>query len=326
MIGTAKPKVVVTRRWPAAVEAALAERFDVTFNSGDRPLTPCELRNAILNADAVLPTATDRIDASILDMGTPRTRILANYGIGTSHIDVAAAKGLDITVTHTPDVLSECTADLTFMLMLMAARRANEGEDELRAADWQGWHPTHMLGTKVSGKCLGLIGFGRVGQAVARRAHWGFGMDVVAYDPAPIAPETYSVAGVRQAASIDEVLRYADFVSLHCASTSENRHLIDALALNRMKPDAFLINTAGGGLIEEQALLHALWFDTIAGVALDVFAGEPNVMPELRQCKNAVLLPNLGSATRETREAMGFRVVENLQDFFAGKEPRDLVV
>lgn len=325
MTAQSKPKVVVTRRWPAAVEAALAENFDVTLNPGDRPLTPYELRQAMLTADAVLPTVTDRIDASVLDMDTPRTRILANYGIGYSHIDVDAARCLDISVTHTPDVLSECTADLTFMLMLMAARRAGEGEDELRDTRWAGWRPTHMLGTKVSGKTLGLIGFGRVGQAVARRARWGFGMEVVAYDTTPIAPETYSLAGVRAASSMEEVLQAADFVSLHCGAGPENRHLIDAFRLDQMKPEAFLINTAGGGLIDEQALVHALWFETIAGAGLDVYAGAPDVLPELRRCRNAVLLPNLGSATRETREAMGFRVVENLADFFAGREPRDLV-
>jgi glyoxylate reductase len=252
-----KPKVVVTRRWPAAVEAALTERFDVSLNPGDRPLTPYQLRDAMLNADAVLPTVTDRIDASVLDLDAPRARILANYGIGYGHIDIDAARHLQIAVTHTPDVLSECTADLTFMLMLMAARRAGEGECELRGAEWEGWHPTHMLGTKVSGKTLGLIGFGRVGQAVARRAHWGFGMEVVAYDPAPIAPETYSLAGVHAAQSMEEVLAAADFVSLHCSAGPENRHLIDAFRLDQMKPDAFLINTASGGLIDEQALVHA---------------------------------------------------------------------
>lgn len=320
-----KPKIVVTRRWPAAVEAALSEKFDVTFNRGDRALTPYELRDAMLNADAVLPTVTDRIDAGILDLEHPRARILANYGIGTSHIDVDAARDLRITVTHTPDVLSECTADLTLMLMLMAARRAGEGEDELKSARWQGWHPTHMLGTKVSGKCLGLIGFGRVGQAVARRAHWGFGMDVVAHDTGDIAEAAFTTAGARAAGSIEEVLAQADFVSLHCPADAATRHLIDARRLDQMKPDAFLINTAGGGLIDERALVHALWFETIAGAGLDVFAGQPDVLPELRDCANAVLLPNLGSATRETREAMGFRVVENLCDFFAGREPRDLV-
>ena len=320
-----KPKVVVTRRWPASVEAALAERFDVTFNPGDRALTPYELREAMLTADAVLPTVTDRIDASVLDLEQPRARILANYGISTSHIDIKAARGLQIAVTHTPDAVSECTADLTLMLMLMTARRALEGEDELRSAEWEGWHPTHMLGTSVAGKCLGLIGFGRIGQAVARRAHWGFGMDVVAYDPALIAPETYTLAGVRKVQSTEEVLQAADFVSLHCPATPGNRHLIDAFRLDQMKPEAFLINTAGGGLIDEQALVHALWFETIAGAGLDVYAGGTDLHPDLRQCRNAVLLPNLGSATQETREAMGFRVVENLNDFFAGKEPRDLV-
>jgi len=320
-----KPKVVVTRRWPAAVEAALAERFDVTFNRTDRALTACELKSAMLTADAVLPTVTDRIDAGILDIAQPRAKILANYGIGYGHIDINAARGHDIAVTHTPDDLSDCTADLTLMLMLMIARRAGEGESELKSAQWQGWHPTHLLGTKVSGKTLGLIGFGRVGQAVAKRAHWGFGMDVVAYDPEPVSTQAYGTTGARSAASVDEVLPQADFVSLHCPANTGTRHLIDARRLDLMKPDAFLINTAGGGLVDERALVHALWFETIAGVGLDVFAGEPDILPELRTCNNAVLLPHQGSATRETREAMGFRVVDNLCDFFAGRAPRDLV-
>jgi glyoxylate reductase len=320
-----KPKVVVTRRWPEAVEAALLEDFDVTFNRKDHALTSAELKDAVRFADAVLPTVTDRIDARVLEDAKPRTRILANYGVGYSHIDMEAARNHGITVTNTPDVLSDCTADLTLTLMLMAARRASEGEREVRTGAWEGWRPTHLLGAKVSGKTLGIIGFGRIGQEVAKRAHHGFGMRVLVFNRSPLAADVLAETGAEPVASIDELLPQADFVSLHCPGGAANKHLIDARRLDLMKSSAFLINTARGEVVDERALVHALSFETIGGAGLDVFNGEPNVLPELRACENAVLLPHLGSATRETREAMGYRVVQNLKDFFEGRPPRDLV-
>ncbi len=320
-----KPKVVITRRWPKAVEAALVEDFDVTFNRQDRALTADELKDAVHFADAVLPTVTDRIDARVLDDANPRTKILANYGVGYSHIDIDSAKTHGITVTNTPDVLSECTADLTLTLMLMAARRASEGEREVKTGTWSGWRPTHLLGSKVSGKTLGIIGFGRIGQEVAKRAHHGFGMRVLAFNRSPIAQGLLTKTGAESVASIDELLPQADFVSLHCPGGAANKHLIDCRRLGLMKESAFLINTARGEVVDERALVQALIFETIAGAGLDVFNGEPDVLPELRGCENAVLLPHLGSATLETREAMGFRVVQNLKDFFEGRAPRDLV-
>jgi glyoxylate reductase len=320
-----KPKVVVTRRWPEAVEAALLEDFDVTFNRKDHALTSAELKDAVRFADAVLPTVTDRIDARVLEDAKPRTRILANYGVGYSHIDMEAARNHGITVTNTPDVLSDCTADLTLTLMLMAARRASEGEREVRTGAWEGWRPTHLLGAKVSGKTLGIIGFGRIGQEVAKRAHHGFGMRVLVFNRSPLAADVLAETGAEPVDSIDELLPQADFVSLHCPGGGANKHLIDARRLDLMKSSAFLINTARGEVVDERALVHALSFETIGGAGLDVFNGEPNVLPELRACENAVLLPHLGSATRETREAMGYRVVQNLKDFFEGRPPRDLV-
>jgi glyoxylate reductase len=320
-----KPKVVVTRRWPEAVEAALLEDFDVTFNRKDHALTSAELKDAVRFADAVLPTVTDRIDARVLEDAKPRTRILANYGVGYSHIDMEAARNHGITVTNTPDVLSDCTADLTLTLMLMAARRASEGEREVRTGAWEGWRPTHLLGAKVSGKTLGIIGFGRIGQEVAKSAHHGFGMRVLVFNRSPLAADVLAETGAEPVASIDELLPQADFVSLHCPGGAANKHLIDARRLDLMKSSAFLINTARGEVVDERALVHALSFETIGGAGLDVFNGEPDVLPELRACENAVLLPHLGSATRETREAMGYRVVQNLKDFFEGRPPRDLV-
>ncbi len=320
-----RPKVIVTRRWPRTVEEALHERYDVTLNRSDRPLSTAELRDAIAGADAVLPTVTDKLDASVFDRGRVRTKILGNYGVGFSHIDVDTTKALGITVTNTPDVLSECTADIALTLMLMAARRAGEGERELRSGRWTGWRPTHMIGQKLSGKTLGVIGFGRIGREVARRARFGFGMNVLAYNRSPVAEEVLAESGARQAGSIEELLAQSDFVSLHCPGGAENRHLIDARRLMQMKPTAILVNTARGEVVDEEALVEALMARRIAGAGLDVFEGEPAINRGLLACENAVLLPHLGSATTETREAMGFRVLQNIDDFFQGRTPRDKV-
>ncbi|WP_018001673.1 D-glycerate dehydrogenase [Paracoccus sp. N5] len=321
----AKPRVLVTRRWPAAVEARLAEAFDVRLNTADKPLTPEDFRAAMRDYDAILPTVTDKLGAPALDIDKPQVRILANYGVGYSHIDLDSVGRHGIVVTNTPDVLSECTADLAMTLLLMVARRAGEGERELRAGQWTGWRPTHLVGTKVSGKTLGIIGYGRIGQEMARRAHHGFGMKILAYNRSPVAPEVLAQCQATQVASIDELLPQCDFVSLHCPGGAANRHLINSRRLGLMRPDAFLINTARGEVIDEMALSHALWFESIGGAALDVFDGEPNINPALKDSDRLVMLPHLGSATREAREAMGFRVFDNLQDFFAGRAPRDRV-
>ncbi|RJE87303.1 2-hydroxyacid dehydrogenase [Paracoccus onubensis] len=321
----AKPKILVTRRWPEAVEAQLSELFDTDLNMSDKPLTPEDFKAALQNYDAVLPTVTDKIGAPALELARPQTRILANYGVGYSHIDLDRVGQHGMVVTNTPDVLSECTADLAMTLLLMAARRAGEGERELRAGEWTGWRPTHLVGTKVSGKTLGIIGYGRIGQQMARRAHHGFGMKILAYNRSRIAPEILAKCDATQVDSIDELMPQCDFISLHCPGGAENRHLINADRLNLMRPDAFLINTARGEVIDEMALSQSLWFETIGGAALDVFDGEPNINPALRNCEKLVMLPHLGSATREAREAMGFRVLDNLRDFFDGREPRDRV-
>ncbi|MDO5370625.1 D-glycerate dehydrogenase [Paracoccus sp. (in: a-proteobacteria)] len=321
----ARPRVLVTRRWPAAVEARLSDIFDVRLNTADRPLTPTDFRAAIREYDAILPTVTDRIGAPALECDRPQTRILANYGVGYSHIDLNRVGQHGIVVTNTPDVLSECTADLAMTLLLMVARRAGEGEREIREGRWTGWRPTHLVGTKVSGKTLGIVGYGRIGQEMARRAHHGFGMKILAYNRSPVAPEVLARCDATQVDSIDELMPMCDFVSLHCPGGAQNRHLINSARLALMRPGAFLINTARGEVIDESALLHALWFETIGGAALDVFDGEPDINPQLVASDRLVMLPHLGSATREAREAMGFRVIDNLQDFFAGREPRDRV-
>lgn len=319
------PRVLLTRRWPAAVEARLAESFDLVRNPTDRPMDTEAFRAAFREFDAVLPTVTDRLVPAAFEVEAPRTRILANYGVGYSHIDTGAARRLGIVVTNTPDVLSECTADLAMTLMLMVARRAGEGEREVRSGRWTGWRPTHMVGAKVSGRVLGIVGFGRIGQAMAQRAHHGFGMKVLVFNRSPVAGEVLARFGAEQVASLDALLPACDFVSLHCPGGAANRHLIDARRLDLMKPDAFLINTARGEVVDEYALAQALAFGSIGGAALDVFEREPTIPEALLGCDNLVLLPHLGSATKETREGMGFRVVENLADFFAGRAPRDRV-
>lgn len=321
-----KPSVLVTRRWPAAVEAQLAENYNTVLNARDVPMSPAELREAFKKYDAVLPTVTDTLSAEALDVPAAQTKILANYGVGYSHICEPSARDLGMTVTNTPDVLSECTADLAMTLLLMVARRTGEGERELRAGGWSGWRPTHLIGTKVSGKTLGIIGFGRIGQEMARRAHHGFGMKILVQNRSAVSPDVLKQFNATQVESVDALLPQCDFVSLHCPGGATNRHLINGRRLDLMKPDAFLINTARGEVVDEHALVQSLMFETIGGAALDVFDDEPRISPDLLQCENLVMLPHMGSATQESREAMGFRVLDNLGDFFAGRTPRDRVI
>ena len=320
-----RPRILVTRRWPEAVERRLCELFDTTLNSDDHRLSADELRAALRDFDAVLPTVSDRLDASVLSVDAARARILANYGVGYSHIDIDAARACGLVVTNTPGVLTDCTSDLALTLMLMVARRAGEGEREVRAGQWSGWRPTHLVGTRLSGKTLGIIGMGRIAIAVARRAQHGFGMKVVYFNRSPVAPAQLAGLETTACARIEDVLAQADFVSLHCPGGGANRHLINAARLAAMPPHAFLINTARGDVVDEAALVDALQRGRIAGAGLDVYENEPQLHPGLLALDKVVLLPHLGSATRETREAMGMRVVDNLVAFFDGKRPPDQV-
>ncbi len=320
-----KPRVIVTRRWPEEVEARLSELFDAQLNADDEPMSQAALKAALSEADALFPTVTDRIDAEVLSAEPLRAKLIGNFGVGFNDIDCASARDRGLVVTNTPEVLTDATADLAMTLLLSVARRAGEGERHLRAGAWSGWRPTHMMGTQVTGKTLGLIGLGRIGRAVARRAHHGFAMKVLFHDPYPPSAEEAAALGAEPCASIEALLEQSDFVSLHCPATPENRHLMNAARLARMKPDAFLINTARGDVVDEAALVEAVSRGTIAGAGLDVFEAEPKVTPELIAMENVVLLPHLGSATRETRAAMGFRVIENATAFFAGEAPRDRV-
>jgi lactate dehydrogenase-like 2-hydroxyacid dehydrogenase len=302
------------------VEQELARRFpDVRLNADDIPLGRDGLRAALVQADVVLPTVSDRLPAELFT-GELRTTFLGNFGVGYNHIDTDAAAKAGIVVTNTPRVLTDTTADTAMTLLLMVARRAGEGEREVRAGRWTGWRPTHMMGADVTGKTLGIMGMGRIGVAVARRGHFGFGMPVVFYDPVDFEPD-HGIPGARRVGTVEELLEAADFVSLHMPGGGENTHLIDAARLAQMKPTAFLINSARGDVIDTDALVKALRSGTIAGAGLDVYEGEPDVPEALRALENTVLLPHLGSATLETRTAMGMLVLDNLQDFLAGREP-----
>jgi len=320
-----KPRLLITRRWPKAVEEAANDDFDVTLNEKDIPLSSEDMRNALTSYDAISPTVTDILNAKTFEVENIRCKILCNYGVGYSHIDLTSAQKLGICVTNTPDVLSDCTADIAMTLMLMAARRAGEGERELRADKWQGWRPTHMIGSKVTGKTLGIVGFGRIGQAMASRAHFGFGMKINIFSRSQVSSEILEKYNAKQFSSVETLLSESDFVSLHCPGGAPNRHLINASNLSCAKPDLILINTARGEVIDETALADALKNKAIKAAGLDVFDGEPKINPVLMAAPNLVMLPHLGSATRETREEMGFRALENCRAFFNEETPLDRV-
>ncbi len=321
-----KPKVIVTRRWHSDVEAVLQDKFDTQLNEDDHPMSVAELQDALRNADAVLPTVCDRIDAEVLGADNIRAKILGSNGVGFNHIDLDAAKAAGLTVTNTPEVLTDCTADLAMTLLLAVARRAGEGERHLRNGEWTGWRPTHMMGTSVTGKTLGLIGMGRIARAVAARAAHGFDMKILFHDPFPPRDEDIAGLNATRCDSPEEVFAGADFVSLHCPGGKDTYHLISTDAFRAMKPTSFLINTARGDVIDEAALVAALEAGEIAGAGLDVFEKEPSVSEGLLKMEKVVLLPHLGSATQETRKAMGMRVVENVEAFFNGDTPRDKLV
>lgn len=321
---SSRPRIIVTRRLPGLVERRLTDGFDARLNRDDHPFTADELRQALGGADGVLCTVTDRIDAGVLAVEPLGARILANFGVGYNHIDMEAARERGLVVTNTPGVLTEATADLTLGLVLMVARRLGEGERALRQGRWAGWGPTNLMGADVSGRTLGIIGLGRIGRAVARRASRGFSMRLLSHTPRPLADAEAAALSVAQV-SLDQLLAEADFVSLHCPATPATRHLISRKQLDRMKRSAFLINTARGDIVDEAALVEALARRTIAGAGLDVYEEEPSVSPGLLVMENVVLLPHLGSATESTRTAMGMKAVENLEAFFQNSQVPDRV-
>jgi lactate dehydrogenase-like 2-hydroxyacid dehydrogenase len=321
-MSTDRPIVVVTRKIPAAVEQEIAAQFDARLNPDDRPMSADALKEAMRTADAVMSCVADRMTADIINTPGRRARLLANFGVGFNNIDTAAAKAAGVSVSNTPEVLTEATADLAMALMLMTARRAGEGERQVRSGQWTGWRPTHMMGTMVTGKTLGLVGFGRIARAVTKKAHDGFGMKVIFHDP--LVPD--GALGAEPRAALEDVLGEADFVSLHCPALPETRHLMNAERFSQMKKSGILINTARGDVVDEAALTAALRSGRIAAAGLDVYEREPAVTADLLTMENVVLLPHLGSATLETREAMGRRAFENIRLFFSGAPLRDRVV
>lgn len=317
-----KPIVSVTRLLPDAVLQALAQQFTVRVNADDIPLDAEALRAEFREADAVLCTVTDRVDAACFTQANRRARIVANFGVGVNHIDLDAATAAGVIVTNTPDVLTDDTADLAMLLMLSVLRRAGEGERELRSGNWTGWRPTHLLGTRLTGKTLGVVGFGRIGAAVARRAREGFGMRVYAWTRSPAKS---AVRGVTRVSMLEELLTNSDVVSLHVPATAATKHLIGAPQFAKMRPGAVLVNTSRGDVVDENALVQALERGQIGGAGLDVYEAEPRVHAGLLNRNDVVLLPHIGSATRETRESMGMRALANLQAFFSAAPPPDRV-
>ena len=323
---TQKPKVILTRKWPPRVEQKLSSRFEVELNHDDHPFTEKELLNALKNYDAICPSVTDNLDSSILKINDNihRTKILANYGAGLDHIDLRAAKDAGICVTNTPDVLTSATAEITVTLMLMVARRVSEGANLIRAGLWSGWNPTQLLSTGVTGKTLGLVGMGRIGLRVAEIAGRGLKMRIQYFSRSEVSADRLHGLEVSKV-SLEQLLCTSDFVSIHCAANESTFDLIGEKELNMMQSYSFLINTARGAIVNEKALAKAVKNNTIAGAGLDVYENEPAVNPALQKESNIILLPHMGSGTRETREAMGYKVLENLDAFFGGLTPPDLV-
>ncbi|WP_217894992.1 2-hydroxyacid dehydrogenase [Sphingobium sp. Z007] len=317
---SARPRILLTRRWPEEVEQRLIASYDVTLNESDRPMDAASLAQAMRDHDALCPTVTDRLTRDIVLAQGRRARIIANYGAGYEHIDLDAAREAGLAVTNTPDVLTEATADIAMTLMLMAMRRASEGERELRAGDWAGWRPTHMIGQSLDGKLLGLVGFGRIARAVAKRAA-AFGMRIAYHSRRPaddMPADAYF-------ADLGALAQQADVLSLHAPGGAETRHMVDAALLARMPVHGVLVNTGRGSLVDEAALAQSLAEQRIAAAGLDVYESEPQVHPTLIALRNVVLLPHLGSATIEARTAMGMKVADNLDRFFAGEPLHDPV-
>lgn len=314
-------RILVTRPLPEDVVAKL-EGFDLTVRTQTGPLSDEELRAALREFDGVLPTLGDAFSAQVFaDVPAPRCRILANFGVGFNHIDAVAAQSAGVVVTNTPGAVTDATADIAMTLMLMSARRAAEGERLVRSGRWEGWHPTQMLGLHLTGKTVGIIGMGRIGQAIARRCHFGFGMQVKYYNrsdkavefPAQNYPDLLTLAGA------------VDVVVAAVPGSPETKHLIDTKVLSAMQPHAHLINISRGDVVNEAALIAALQAKTIGGAGLDVYEFEPKVPAALRALDNVVLLPHLGTSAREVRVDMGLMAVKNLKAFFAGAKPPNTV-
>ncbi len=320
-----KPLVVVTRKLPDPIETRMMELFDARLNVTDEPMNKAGLAEAVKTADVLVPTVTDRIDAGILAHSGPNLRLIANYGAGVDHIDLPTARQRGITVTNTPDVLTEDTADMTMALILAVPRRLAEGEQALRQGTWRGWSPTWMLGHRIFGKRLGIIGMGRIGTAVARRAR-GFGLSIHYHNRRRVHPDTEAELEATYWESLDQMLARMDIVSVNCPHTPGTYHLLSARRLKLVRPSAYIVNTARGEVIDENALTRMLIDGDLAGAGLDVFEHEPAVNPKLLNLPNVLLLPHMGSATLEGRIDMGEKVLINIKTFADGHKPPDRVL
>ncbi len=320
-----KPLVIVTRKLPDVIETRMMELFDTRLNTEDRPMAQGALIEAVKVAEVLVPTVTDRVDAAILSHANDKLRLIANFGTGVDNIDLAAARERGITVTSTPGVLTEDTADMTMALILAVPRRLAEGERLMRSGDWQGWAPTSMLGHRIWGKRLGIIGMGRIGQAVARRA-LGFGLSIHYHKRHRLPEVAEAELEATYWESLDQMLAHMDIISVNCPHTPATFHLLSARRLKLVQPHAYIVNTSRGEVIDENALTRMLRADEISGAGLDVFEHEPALNPKLLELDNVVLLPHMGSATIEGRVDMGEKVLINIKTFVDGHTPPDRVI
>ena len=324
-MATKKPLVIVTRKLPEVIETRMMELFDTRLNEDDRPMSQADLIDAVKTAEVLVPTVTDRINASVLANAHPELRLIANFGTGVDNIDLASARERGITVTSTPGVLTEDTADMTMALILAVPRRLAEGERLMRKGEWTGWGPTTMLGKRIWGKRLGIIGMGRIGTAVARRAR-GFGLSIHYHNRHPVTEETANELEATYWESLDQMLARMDIISVNCPHTPATYHLLSARRLKLLQPHAYVVNTSRGEVIDENTLTRMLRAGEIAGAGLDVFEHEPAVNPKLLELDSVVLLPHMSSATIEGRVDMGEKVVINIKTFVDGHVPPDRVV
>jgi glyoxylate reductase len=319
-----RPRVIVTRRLTPSIETRMAELFDARFNTDDLPYDRARLAEAMNEAEVLVPTVTDEIDAGLIAGAGPQLKLIANFGNGVDHIDLAAARKRGIFVTNTPGVLTEDTADMTMALVLSVPRRLADGERLIRSGGWRGWAPTAMLGHRINEKRLGIVGMGRIGQAVARRAR-GFGMSIHYHNRRRLPEAAERESRALFWPSLDAMLEEIDILSIHCPHTPETHHLIDARRLALLRSDAYLINTARGEIVDEAALVDALEGGRIAGAGLDVYANEPALDPRLLARQDVVLLPHMGSATFEARDATGEKVIANIRFWSDGHRPPDQI-
>jgi glyoxylate reductase len=320
-----KPLVVVTRKLPDAIETRLMELFETRLNRDDRPMSQAEIIEAVKSADVLVPTVTDTIDKTILTSAGPRLKLIASFGTGVDHIDLATARERAVTVTNTPGVLTEDTADMTMALILAVPRRLAEGERLMRSGAWQGWGPTAMLGRRIWGKRLGIVGMGRIGQAVAKRAR-GFGLSIHYHNRRNVHKDIEKELEATYWESLDQMLAHMDIVSVNCPHTPATYHLLSSRRLKLMQPSSYIVNTSRGEVIDEAALVRKLSSGAIAGAGLDVFEHEPAINPKLLELDNVVLLPHMGSATVEGRVDMGEKVIINIKTFVDGHAPPDRVL